>query len=242
MHHHEPASDAIDMTPRWTRFVLTACLAGLSGCAAIPGEGDAYDAVTRATPAMAPANPARGTQTMRVTTVVPPGLDVRLLTFYSQFHPPRLSDMRSLPRGGQLAPGCWWSQTALLQEERHYYTRVFHHPVKTGTQVQDLVLDDILPGTCHFGLTGIGYEVSLQPSPGEAPLRYRVTLDTAVQDGGSPAAEAVVRCSVAAAGENGAKRLVCARDDRRETFIAGPLAPVGAALKLAFRLEGAPGR
>lgn len=230
------------MKSRWKRFVLTACLAGLSGCAAIPGEGDAYDALTRATPAMAPANPARGAQTMRVTTVVPPALDVQLLTFYSQFHPPRLSDMRSLPRSGQVAPGCWWSQTSLLQEERHYYTRVFHHPVKTGTQVQDLVLDDILPGSCHFGLTGLGYEVTLKPSEGEAPARYRVTLDIAVQEGGSAAAEAIVRCSVSAAGGNGVRRLVCAREGRREQFIAGPLAPVGAALTLDFRLEDSTAR
>ena len=219
----------------WRRLVLASCLALLGACSTTPGEGEAYNTWMRATDAMAPPNPARGARTLRVTTLVPPELEVRLMTFYSQFHPPRGADTRSLPRSGQLAPGCWRSRTSLLQEERDYYTRVFHHPVAPGTSTQDVVLDDVLSGTCHVGLTGLGYEVTLKGLDGSAVRRYRVSLDIGVEEGGAPSAQAVVRCGVVTAAESGKRLLHCARDDRREQWVAGPLAPAGAALTLDFR-------
>ncbi|WP_348013178.1 hypothetical protein [Roseateles sp.] len=212
------------------RLALAAWIALVSGCALLP-FGDDYDASTRATDGMAPRNPARGARTMRVTTGTPPDFDVRLVTFYSQFHPQPNGSMQLLPRSGQVADGCWWSRSSFLQEERFHFTRVFHYPVEPGTSTQDLVLDEVLAGTCHLGITGIGYEVTLKARKGE---RYLVRFDIAVEEGGALSAQATVRCGLRAVQAGGKPQLRCERDGRRNAPFVGPLAPSGAALTLDF--------
>ena len=208
-----------------------------SGCAMSPESLDNhYDISTRASEEMAPANRNRGTRTMRVTTRTPPELDVRLVTFYSQFHP-RMNVGPSHPRSGKLADGCWWSRTSLLQEERFYYTRVFYYPVSHGTHTQNLVLDEVVPGTCHFGITGVGYEVALRALKDEAVTRYLLRFDIGVEEGGAASGDATVRCSLNPVQTGKKRALRCEREGKGpDTFYMGPLATSGAALTLDFRL------
>ena len=145
---------------------------------------DAYDLSTRASDRMAPDNRNRGTKTMNVTTRTPPELDVRLVTFYSQFRPGLNQPGQLVPRFDKPVDGCWWSRTSLLQEERFYYTRMFYYPVSHGTQTQSLVLDEVVSGTCPLGVTGVGYEVTLRTPKGEPVTRYLVRFEIAVEERG----------------------------------------------------------
>jgi len=223
------------------RTVLLALLPLTSGCAMLPeSRDDYYDVSTRASDEMAPANRNRGTKTMSVTIRTPSELDIRLVTFYSQFHPQLNHPQRLVSRSANPADTCWWSRTSLLQEERFYYTRVFYYPVSHGTRTQKLVLDEVVPGTCHLGITGVGYEVTLRTPKGEAVTRYLQRFDIAVEEGGSESGDATIRCSLNPL-ETGKKRaLRCEREGKRSNaFYVGPLATSGAALTLDFRLEDA---
>lgn len=208
----------------------------VTGCAMFPF--DFYDLVTRrASETMAPANPSRGSKTIRVTTRTPPELEVRLVTFYSQFHP-SLPSHRSMPRGGKIADGCWWTRSSFLQEERYYYTREFYYPVGNGTSIQDLVLDEIVPGTCHIDITGIGYEVALKVQKGDPVNHYLVRFDIAVEEGGAASAAATIRCKVITQSAGKTSNLRCNRERLgKDAFYLGPLAASGAALTLEFLLD-----
>jgi hypothetical protein len=223
-----------------TALLCTACAVSTllaAGCATSPdARYERYEISTRASDAMAPDNLDRGTKTLRVTTRTPPGLTVRLVAFYSQFHPPRTFGEGSVPRAGQIAAHCLWTESSLLQVERHYYTRVFHYPVGPGTQTQDLVLDEIVPGTCQLGITGIGYDVALAGPKGEAVSRYRLRFDIAIQEGGAASGEATVRCSVSDMPAGRKPALRCEREGRDPKAPMGPLAPKDASLTLDFRL------
>jgi hypothetical protein len=222
------------------RMVLLVLLSLAGGCATSPeSRDDYYDILTRASDEMAPANRNRGTKTMSVTVLTPPELDVRLVTFYSQFQPQLNNPQHSVPRSGKLVDGCWWSRTSLLQEERFYFTRVFFYPVSHGTRTQNLVLDEVVPGTCHFGITGVGYEVTLRAPKGEAVTRYLVRFDIAVQEGGSESGSATIRCRLNSVPAGQKRALHCEREGRQSNFYVGPLATSGAALTLDFRLEDA---
>lgn len=224
---------------RWGLLWASALLVG--GCA-VPGESRQarYERETRASDTMAPDNPARGTRTMRVTTRTPPELEVRLVTFYSQFHPQMNPRAASVPRGGKIAEGCWWSSTSLLQEVRHYYTRVFHYPVAPGTVTQHLVLDDVVPGTCNLGITGIGYDVVWKRPDGTSLTSQWMTYEIAVEEGSATSGRATVQCGVAVV-QGGEKPQFRCRHDRRDNAgdFVGPLAPSGADLTLEFRLADA---
>ena len=221
----------------WTLRILLALAPVISGCAvSAESRDEAYDRSTRASDQMAPDNVNRGTMTMKVTTRTPPGLDVRLVTFYSQFHPQLEGPRRLMPRSGKLVDGCWWSRTSLLQEERFYYTRVFRYPVRPGTHSQDLVLDEVVPGTCPIEMTGVGYEVTLRTPQGERVTRYLQRFDVAVQEGGLQSAEATIRCRLNSV-DKGKQALHCEREGRRSAFYVGPLATSGATLTLDFRLD-----
>jgi hypothetical protein len=210
------------------------------GCAISPESRDDYfDISTRASDEMAPANKNRGTKTMSVTVRTPPELEVRLVTFYSQFQPQLNNPQHSVPRSGKLADGCWWSRTSLLQEERFYYTRVFFYPVSHGTRTQNLVLDEVVPGTCHIGITGVGYEVTLRAPKGEAVTRYLVRFDIAIQERGSESGSATIRCRMNSVATDQKRALRCEREGSQSNFYVGPLATSGAALTLDFRLEDA---
>lgn len=207
----------------------------LAGCALLNYD---YDFTTRASEEMAPTNPSRGSKTMRVTTRTPPELEVRLVTFYSQFHSHSLGPGRlSVPRSGKVANACWRSISSFLQEVRDYFTRVFYYPVGNGISIHDLVLDEVVPGTCHLGITGIGYEVVLRAPKGEPVTRYLTRFDIAVEEGGAMSAEATIRCSVGPAYEGKTSVLRCKREPQdRDAFHLGPLATSGASLTLDFRL------
>jgi hypothetical protein len=223
------------------RTALVALMPLTSGCVMSPeGRDDYYDTSTRASDEMAPANPNRGSKTMRVTTRTPPELNVRLVTFYSQFHPPQGQPLRSVSRSDKPADGCWWSRTSLLQEERFYYTRVFYYPVSHGTHTQNLVLDEVVPGMCHLGITGVGYEVALREPKGESVIRYLQRFDIAVEEGGAEYGNATIRCSLNPVQTGKKRALRCEREGKRSNaYYVGPLSTSGAALTLEFRLEDA---
>lgn len=221
------------------RTAVVALLPLLSACTTPPeSREDAYDQSTRASEEMAPANPQRGAKTIRVTTRAPAALEVRLLTFYSQFHPLPTQQRRLVPRSGTPDEGCWWSRTSLLQEERFYYTRVFHYPVGPGTQTQDLVLDEIVRGRCNLGITGVGYEVTLKTPDGKAANRYVQRMEIAIEEGAAKSADATIRCRLIPAQADPQRTLRCDREGKRAgALYVGPLASAGAALTLDFRLE-----
>ncbi|MCB4362706.1 hypothetical protein KIH07_03115 [Hydrogenophaga taeniospiralis] len=223
----------------WKPEILVVLVLTTTGCVMSPGNReDAYDS-TRASDTMAPDNVNRGTRTMTVTTRTPPELDVRLVTFYTQFRaqPPNPGG-RVLPRSGKPIDGCWWSRTSLLQEERFYYSRVFYYPVSHGTHTQKLALDEIVPGTCPIELTGVGYEVTLRAPKGQPLTRYRRGIDVAVEDGGLNSANAIVLCRMTPS-QKGELVLGCKREGQGQqaTFYLGPLSTSGAALTLDFRWE-----
>jgi hypothetical protein len=219
----------------WKPGILVVLVLATSGCATHTQE--AYDLSTRASDTMAPANVNRGTRTMTVTTRTPPELDVRLVTFYSQFRAqPPTPGVRLNPRSGKPVDGCWWSRTSLLQEERWYYTRVFYYPVRPGTHTQTLVLDDVVPGTCPIELTGVGYEVTLKTSKGQPAGRTRRPSDIAVEEGGLDSASAIIRCRMTPS-TTGKPILGCKREGQEVAFHLGPLSSSGAALTLDFRWE-----
>ncbi len=209
-----------------------------SGCATSSDSyEDAYDLSTRASDTMAPANVNRGSRTVTVTTRTPPELDVRLVTFYSQFRaqPPNPS-VGSMSRSGKLIDGCWWSRTSLLQEERFYYSRVFYHPVSHGTDTQKLVLDEIVPGTCPIEITGIGYEVTIRTPKGQPVTRHLRRLDIAVEEGGLDSVNVIVHCKMTPA-QTGKRMLGCVREGQQTTLHVGPLSTSDAVLTLDFRWE-----
>jgi hypothetical protein len=214
----------------WKPGILVVLVLATSGCAT------SSDLSTRASFAMAPDNLNRGTRTMTVTTRTPPELDVRLVTFYSQFRaqPPN-PGVRPIPRSGKPVDGCWWSRTSLLQEERSYYSRVFYYPVRHGTHTQTLVLDEVVPGTCPIELTAVGYEVTIRTPQGQSASHYR-DLDIAVQKEGLDSADAIIRCRMTPA-TTGKLILGCKREGREVAFYLGPLSTSGAALTLDFRWE-----
>ena len=224
------------------RCVLLLASAMLVGGCAVPGESRQarYERETRASDTMAPDNPARGTRTMRVTTRKPPELEVRLVTFYSQFHPQMNSPAALVPRGGKVAEGCWWSRTSLLQEERYHYTRVFRYPVAPGTATQDLVLDEVVPGTCNLGITGIGYDVVWKRPDGTSVTSQWMTYEVAVEEGSATSGRVTVQCGEVSV-QAGAKPQFYCRHERKDNpgYFVGPLAPTGAELTLDFRLTDA---
>lgn len=213
--------------------ILMALLSLTSGCAT---SQERDDSLTRASNEMAPDNPNRGDQTIRVTTRTPPELEARLVTFYSQFHPQQDRSRRLVYRADKPVDGCWWSRKSMLQEERFYYTRVFYYPVSHGIQIQNIPLDEVISGTCPLGITGVGYEVTFRAQNGDPVARYLQRLDIAVEEGGVKSAEATVRCKLNVA--QGKKALRCDRDSKRsDAFYVGPLAPSGATLALDFLFE-----
>lgn len=221
----------------WAPAILLALLLATGGCATPPeSRDDAYDRWTRASEKMAPDNLNRGSKTIRVTTRTPPELDVRLVTFYSQFRAQPGRSVRPVPRSDKPVDGCWWSRTSLLQEERFSYSRVFFHPVPHGTYTQDVVLDEVVPGTCPIEVTGLGYEVTLRAPEGQPVVRYRRTLDIAVEEGGLDAAHAIIRCRMTP-DRTGKPVLGCEREGQRAASYVGPLSTSGAALALDFRWE-----
>jgi hypothetical protein len=220
----------------WKPAILVVLGLTTTGCVMSPESREDGDDPTRASDTMAPENVNRGTRTMTVTTRTPPELDVRLVTFYSQFRAQPPNPARLIPRSGKPIEGCWWSRTSLLQEERFYYSRVFYHPVRHGTDTQKLVLDEIVPGTCPIELTGVGYEVTLRTPKGQPVIRYRRTLDISVEEGGMNSANAIIRCRMTSS-QMGKPVLGCERDGQRATFYVGPLSTSGAALALDFRWE-----
>ena len=221
-------------------MVLLALLSQAGGCAmSQESRDDYYDVSTRASDEMAPANRNRGTKSINVSVSTPPELHVRLVTFYSQFQSQLNNPWRSVPRSGKLADGCWWSRTSFLQKEHFYYTRVFFYPVSHDTRTQKLVLDEVVPGTCHLGITGVGYEVTLRVPKGEAVTRYLVRFDIAVQEGGLESGSATIRCRLNSDPTGQKRALRCEREGRQSNFYVGPLATSGAALTLDFRLEDA---
>ena len=224
------------------RCALLLASAMLVGGCAVPGESSQarYERETRASDTMAPGNPARGTRTMRVTTRTPPELEVRLVTFYSQFHPQMNPPAALVPRGGKIAEGCWWSRTSLLQEERYHYTRVFRYPVAPGTATQDLMLDEVVPGTCNLGITGIGYDVVWKRPDGTSLASQWKAYDVAVDEGGATSGRATVQCEVTVVRAGELPQLRCLHDRRENPgYAVGPLTPSGAELTLDFRLTDA---
>jgi hypothetical protein len=222
------------MKAAWRHSVLSVVMFLVAGCAMYPY--DIRERSTRPSEKMAPANPNRGSKTIRVTTRTPPELEVRLVTFYSQFYP-SLNVHKAMPRGGKIADDCWLSRSSLLQEERYYYTREFFYAAGNGAGIQDLVLDEIVPGTCHIDITGIGYEVALRVSNGNPVTRYLVRFDIAVEEGGEASAEATIWCKVITQGAGITSALRCNRERLgTDAFHLGPLATSGAALTLDFRL------
>lgn len=226
------------MKNSWICTVLLVLMLLTSGCEMLPERrDDDYDLQTRASEKMAPNNLNRGTKTMRVTTRTPPELDVRLVTFYSQFHPQLSLQRQLVSRSHKPVKGCWWSRNSLLQEEHFFYTRVFYYPVSHGNQIQNLVLDEVVPGTCPLGITGVGYEVTLRAPKGEPVTRYIQRFEIAVEEAGLESGEATIRCRLTLV-QTDKRALRCERENKRsDVFYMGPLAKSGAALTLDFRLD-----
>ena len=195
---------------------------------------------------MAPANPRRGTKTLRVTTKVPPELEVRLVAFYSQFHPissaktkrlPRMPE-RHAPRSESIPAECWQSEFAVLQDVRSYYTRTFTYPVSSGTQVHDLVLDEVVPGKCPIAIMSVGYEVRPKPSNGESVKRWFNPSDIGIEEDGLSQASAILLCQVRSAQDTQTPLMYCRRNGGGDTIQLGPLAATGASLTLEFVFKG----
>ena len=229
---------------RATTLTLLLLLSLLSACASLRSEGE-YDR-SRATEEMAPANPRRGMKTLRVTTKVPPELEVRLVAFYSQFYPissartkrlPRMPE-RHAPRAENIAAECWQSEFAVLQDVRSYYTRTFTYPVQPGTQVQDLLLDEVVPGKCPIAIMSVGYEVRLKSSNSAPVKRWLNPSDVGIEEGGASQASVLLLCQVRSAQDTQAPFMYCRRNGESDTIQLGPLATAGAALTLEFAFKG----
>lgn len=215
-----------------------------------------FDLLGRASEEMAPANSNRGKKTIRIITNTPAELEVRLVTFYTQFSRQMRSDGRVDLHLKKYSEDCmrterpvatWLLNTlfiSMIPDEVTYFHRIFYYPVASGLQVQDVVLDEVLPGKCEIEISSIGYEIKYKTADNKNILRYIDRGEIVVsKEAGALSAQGVVNCIQV---ENNNKKetgsfLQCTREMKTSNdFHLGPVATSGAEVKLDFRYSSLP--
>ena len=219
-------------------------------------QDESFDLLGRASEEMAPTNPSRGRETIRIITNTPSELEVRLVTFYTQFSRQMRSDGRVDTHLKKYSEDCMRTErniaTSLLNtlfismipDEVTYFHRIFYYPVASGLQVQNVVLDEVLPGKCEIGISSIGYEIKYKAAGNQNTLRYVDRVEVLVsKESGALSAQGVVNCKQAKSSnqKEAGSFLQCTREMKTSNdFYLGPVATSGAEVKLDFRYRSLP--
>ncbi|MET3116549.1 hypothetical protein AAKU64_000755 [Undibacterium sp. GrIS 1.8] len=235
-----------------TTTIIIIALSFISGCSNMKEDSTSlFEASSRATEEMAPTNPNRGQKTVRIITKTPPELEVRLITFYTQFNNQKLSDGRTDSRIKKYTEGCWRTERSLvtslintlvipmIPDETTYFNRTFYYPVTNGLQTQDIILDEIVPGKCEIGISAIGYEIKYKAANNRPVPRFvRTVVILVAKENGALSTQGTINCTLAEDTEKNKLEalLQCKREMKNANdFYLGPIPPTGATVTLDFR-------